>query len=183
MVDPHELRTPRYTVASASAEKELPWNFFGRVDLTSRDGSRGFAFDQFHRHPELNEYLADNSRYTDTAPRRSLCGGLSRPKYQWFGSYTRSRATSDAAVQYTIENPFLTPQSGGPQPWDAPNRFLMWGWAPVDQTGSPVSAPRRRRHRFPAAGRIPYRLPVQRYDGERLSGRPPNCSDSPITFP
>jgi hypothetical protein len=41
-------------------------------------------------------------------------------------------------VQYSIENPLLSPQTGGPQAWDAPNRFLMGGWAPVEQKWFPA---------------------------------------------
>ena len=138
LVDIRTLRTPRYTVASASAEKALPWSFFGRIDLTSRQGSRGFAFDQVAVSPILNEYAANNSQYTyyraaEVALRRTFLA-----RYQWFASYTRSSATSNAAVQYSIENPLLTPQAGGPQPWDSPNRILMWGWAPVNKNWFPA---------------------------------------------
>jgi hypothetical protein len=136
-VNTRDLRTPRYTLASVSAEKALPWNFFGRVDLTSRQGSRGFAFDQMAVSPVLNEYFADNSRYTSYRAAEVALRRTFRSKYQWFASYTRSQSASDAVVQYSIENPLLSPQSGGPQAWDAPNRILMWGWAPVSKTWFP----------------------------------------------
>jgi hypothetical protein len=137
LVNMRQLRTPRYTVASASAEKALPWNFFGRVDLTSRQGTHGFAFDQLTAGPLLNEYVSDNSRTTNYRAAEVALRRTFATRYQWFASYTRSGATTNAAVQYTIENPILTPQSGGPQPWDAPNRFLMGGWAPVGKIWFP----------------------------------------------
>jgi hypothetical protein len=136
-VNTRDLRAPRYTVASASAEKALPWNFFGRVDLSSRQGSRGFAFDQVSATPVLNEYMADNSRYTHYRAAEAALRRTFGKRYQWFASYTRSSATTNAAVQYTIENPILTSQAGGPQPWDAPNRFLVGGWVPVDKNWFP----------------------------------------------
>jgi hypothetical protein len=136
-VNTRELRTPRYTVASASAEKALPWNFFGRLDLTSRQGSRGFAFDEVMAAPTLNEYVADNSRYTNYRAAEVALRRTFGARYQWFASYTRSGATTNTAVQYSIENPILTPQSGGPQPWDAPNRILTWGWIPVNKNWFP----------------------------------------------
>jgi hypothetical protein len=58
-------------------------------------------------------------------------------KYQWFASYTRSEARSNAVVGYSIENPLLSPQSGGPLGWDAPNRVTMYGWAPLEKTWFP----------------------------------------------
>lgn len=137
LVNTRELRTPRYTVASTSAEKALPWNFFGRLDLTSRQGSHGFAFDQLTATPLVNEYVAGNSRTTTYRAAEFALRRTFGTRYQWFASYTRSDSTTNAAVQYTIENPILTAQSGGPQPWDAPNRFLMGGWAPVEKTWFP----------------------------------------------
>jgi hypothetical protein len=52
-------------------------------------------------------------------------------KYEWFAGYTRSSARSNAAVDYSLENPVFGPQGSGPFPWDTPNRFHMWGWAPL----------------------------------------------------
>jgi hypothetical protein len=138
LLNARALRTPRYTVSSLSAERALPWSFFGRVDVTSRNGSRGFAFDQVAATPVLNAYYADNSRYTKYRAAELALRRTFRAKYQWFASYTRSESRSSAAVQYSIENPLLTPQSGGPQPWDAPNRFLMWGWVPVEKAWFPM---------------------------------------------
>ena len=138
VVNTRGLRTPRFTVASASAEKALPWNFFGRLDLMSRQGSHGFAFDQVTAGPLLNEYVADNSRTTNYHAAEVTLRRTFETRYQWFASYTRSSATTNAAVQYSIENPILTAQSGGPLPWNAPNRVLMGGWAPVDKSWFPA---------------------------------------------
>ncbi len=131
------LKTPRFTVASISAEGALPHNFFGRVNVTSRQGSREFAFDQFRVSPVLNEYLADNSQHSSYRAAEFAVRRTFRAKYQWFAAYTRSIARTNTAIAYTIENPLLTPQAAGRQPWDAPNRLLMWGWAPVQQKWFP----------------------------------------------
>jgi hypothetical protein len=40
-------------------------------------------------------------------------------------------------VNYTVDSPILAPQAGGPLPWDAPNRFLAWGWAPIEKRWFP----------------------------------------------
>jgi hypothetical protein len=138
LVNTHALRAPRYTVTSVSAERALPWSLFGRIDLTDRNGRRGFAFDQIEVSPVLNEYFADNSRYTKYKAAEFALRRTFHTRYQWFASYTRSRATTNAAVQYSIENPLLSPQAGGPQPWDAPNRILLWGWAPIEKKWFPA---------------------------------------------
>ncbi|MEP6715070.1 MAG: carboxypeptidase regulatory-like domain-containing protein [Terriglobia bacterium] len=137
ILKPQDLRLPRYAITSFSAERQLPWNLFGRVSLTSREGSRGFSFAQMAVNPATNLYVLDNierQRYraAEFTLRRTFLA-----KYQWFASYTRSEARSNAVLTYSIENPVLTPQSGGPLPWDAPNRFLTWGWAPLTKTWFP----------------------------------------------
>ncbi|HVW11377.1 MAG TPA: TonB-dependent receptor [Bryobacteraceae bacterium] len=136
-VNPHNLRTPRFTLASVGGETALPHGFLARVDLISRQGSRGLAFDQYLISPILNEYIANNSGHESYRAAEVTLRRTFRAKYQWAASYTRSSARSNAVIPYTIENPLLTPQAGGPQPWDAPNRLLMWGWAPIEKKWFP----------------------------------------------
>jgi hypothetical protein len=137
VLNPSDLKLPRYAISSFTAERKLPWNFSGRMNLISREGSRGFAFEQETVNPATNLYLMENIqrvryRAAEFAVRRTFLA-----RYQWFASYTRSEARSNAVVAYSIENPILSPQAGGPLGWDAPNRFLMWGWAPVEKKWFP----------------------------------------------
>jgi hypothetical protein len=136
-VETNDLRTPRFTVTSVSAEGALPHGFFARVDLTSRQGSRGLAFDQYFASPFLNQYIANNSEHASYRAAEVTLRRTFGAKYQWAASYTRSSARSSAVLGYTIENPLLTPQAGGPEPWDAPNRLLLWGWAPLPKKWFP----------------------------------------------
>jgi len=52
-------------------------------------------------------------------------------EYMVFASYTRSAARSNAVLDFNIDNPLFSQQAGGPLPWDAPNRFISWGWLPL----------------------------------------------------
>lgn len=45
--------------------------------------------------------------------------------------YSRSRATSNEALDPTIANLIFAPQQAGPLLWDAPNRLVSRGWTPV----------------------------------------------------
>ncbi|MGA2711831.1 MAG: carboxypeptidase regulatory-like domain-containing protein [Bryobacteraceae bacterium] len=131
------LRLPRFALTSFSAEKKLPWEVYAKVNLISREGSRGFAFEDQIVNPALNLYVLDNiqrQRYraAEFAFRRTFLS-----KYQWFASYTRSAARANAVINYSVENPILAPQAGGPLPWDAPNRFLAWSWAPIEKSWFP----------------------------------------------
>jgi hypothetical protein len=134
---PQDLRLPRYALASFSVERPLGWGMFGKVNLISRSGSRGFTFEDTIVNPSTNLYVLDNiqqQRYRagEFSVRKTFLS-----KYQWFASYTRSAAHANAVVNYSVENPILTPQAAGPLPWDAPNRFLAWGWAPIEKTWFP----------------------------------------------
>jgi len=134
---PSDLRLPRFALSSFAAERKLPFQLYGKLSLISREGSRGFTFQDTVVSPSLNLYVLDNiqrQRYRagSFALRRTFLS-----KYQWFASYTRSEARANAVINYSIENPIFAPQSGGPLPWDAPNRVLAWGWAPVEKTWFP----------------------------------------------
>ena len=81
------LRLPRFAITSFSAEKKLPWEVYGKVNLISREGSRGFAFEDEIVNPALNLYVLDNiQRQRYRARRSSYFAGHSFLKYQWFAS-------------------------------------------------------------------------------------------------
>jgi hypothetical protein len=130
LVDESALRVPRYRTLSASVERKLPWEIYGRAVYTRKGGRRGFTF--------VNELSQDaglfqlqswrNDRYDalELTVRRTFAS-----QYEWVAGYTRSSARSDAVVEFSLESPVFGPQGPGPFAWDAPHRFLTWGWAPV----------------------------------------------------
>lgn len=126
-----DLRVPRYRTVSVSAERKLPFDFYGRAAYTHRMGSAGFTFVNEMDPPGIAGYYFlrnwRNDRY------RAFEFSLRRTfgRFEWSAGYTRSRARTDAVVDYSLENPIFAPQAPGPFPWDTPNRLLMWGWAPV----------------------------------------------------
>jgi len=48
-----------------------------------------------------------------------------------FASYTHSNARSNAVLDFNLLNPYFSPQSPGPLPWDTPNRVVSWGILPL----------------------------------------------------
>lgn len=130
------LKVPYYQNAGATVERKLPRQYYLKAGFTHRAGNRGFTFyptvpvteDTFYQGVT---YLLGNSRRerydaVDLSLRHTFAG-----KFEWFAGYTRSSARSNAAVEYSLENPIFGPQGPGPAPWDAPNRFHTWGWAPL----------------------------------------------------
>ncbi|HUB82674.1 MAG TPA: carboxypeptidase regulatory-like domain-containing protein [Bryobacteraceae bacterium] len=130
------LKAPLYQNASATVERKLPRQYYLKAGYTHRLGSRGFGFYPAVPVTENNfdqgvTYILENwrrERYdaAEISLRHTFAG-----KYEWFAGYTRSSARSNAAVVYSLENPVFGPQGPGPEPWDAPNRFHTWGWAPL----------------------------------------------------
>jgi hypothetical protein len=52
-----------------------------------------------------------------------------------YGSYTRSRASTDQALDPVLGALYFAPQQPGPLSWDAPNRVLVWGSIPTPVWG------------------------------------------------
>jgi len=68
-------------------------------------------------------------------------------KYQWFASYTRSEARANAVIDYSVENPILAPQAGGPLHGTRPIGSLLDLGADREELVSPASATDYRRDR------------------------------------
>jgi len=140
-VNDSSLQTPRFRTASAGVERKLPFDFYLKAEYTRRDGDRGFTFAPLAGEPPVPPlggplpngmiYNLVNTRRDvydafDAGVRRTFAG-----KYEWFAGYTRSSSRTNQAVNYSLENPIFAAQAPGPFPWDAPNRFHMWGWLPL----------------------------------------------------
>ncbi len=139
LVDPRLLRVPRYRILSGSLERKLPFEFYGKASYIGRVGENGFAFAPLAPPApgevpvggvyQLRNWRNDRYDALELTMRRTFGG-----KFEWVGGYTRSSARTDADVEYSLQNPIFARQAPGPLPWDAPNRFLTWGWAPVSKS-------------------------------------------------
>jgi hypothetical protein len=135
-VNDRALRTPYYRTASFAVERKLPFEFYAKSGFQHRTGANGFAFEPATAPGVIPfatsvVYTLGNTRRDrydafDFSLRRTFGG-----KFEWFAGYTRSSSRTNAALDYSLENPIFAAQAPGPLPWDTPNRFHMWGWAPV----------------------------------------------------
>ncbi|MEX2262444.1 MAG: carboxypeptidase regulatory-like domain-containing protein [Bryobacteraceae bacterium] len=141
VVNENEIRLPRYQSLSLTVDRQLPLGLYGRAAYSRRKGRRGFTFvNQLAPFSAASlgggSYLLRNwrnDRYDalEFSVRRTF--GTS----EWSGGYVRSSARSDAVIDYSLEDPIFAPQGPGPFFWDAPNRFLTWGWVPVPRRLAP----------------------------------------------
>jgi hypothetical protein len=131
-VDESTLQPPRFVNASLSFERMLPKAVHLRLEILEKRGRNGDAF--FNVNPIASTggvfqlLNVQNNRYDSfmiTAEKKFA------RNYQFLVSYTRSRARSNAVIDFSLDNPIFAQQAGGPLPWDVPNHLISWGWFPL----------------------------------------------------
>ena len=126
---PGALAAPRFVNWSVALEKKLPAAIYLKAEFLEKRGSRGFVYDAPNSATGGN-FVLQNTR-DDHYTALQITGRHSfRETYSVMGSYTRSSATSNQALDFNVDNPILSAQQPGPYSWDAPNRFLSWGYVP-----------------------------------------------------
>jgi hypothetical protein len=137
---------PRYHNWSASIEQEFAAGFHSRLEYLRRSGQYGFTYrnliqpaaepaSTFHRRFEADEFDAIYQLTNDRQDRydhfRFTVRQTIKRKYEWLVSYTRSRATSNAVIDASIDEPLVVYDNIGAMPWDSPNRAISWGYLPT----------------------------------------------------
>jgi len=188
LINESHLAAPYYANSSLSLEHKLPAAFYLRAGYLHRDGNHGFTFlpdyaQTVLTHGGIASYQLTNSRRDrydafDISLRHTFAG-----RFEWFAGYTRSSSRSDAAIEYSLENPIFAPQMPGPNAWDAPNRVHMWGWAPLPNRALP-QALRFLTNQTTAAYLVEYRtgFPFSVVDEDGFLVGSPNSSRLPGYF-
>jgi hypothetical protein len=128
------LEAPRFFGWSMEFERKLPANIYFRAEYLGRHGVNGYTFDlqggtqpgQIMTILDLRNTRSDRYDAFSLTARRAF-----RDNYLFFASYTRSSARTNAVLDFSLDSPLFSPQQGGPFDWDAPNRLISWGWAPM----------------------------------------------------
>jgi hypothetical protein len=126
---------PYFHTTSAEWVQKFGQRTYGGMDLILRNGHDGFAYE-----PQLSisgtgfyllqNYRRDRYRAVQISMRRTFGerAGLS-------ATYTRSRASSNEVIDYTLTTLVFAPQQPGLVSWDVPNRFVSNGWMPAPVWG------------------------------------------------
>jgi hypothetical protein len=126
------LRQTRALNWSLGVERKLPGDVYAGANFLEKRISDGFVYANQGGPAALSgPYLLTNIRRDhydsfEVDARRTFANG-----YTLFASYTRSSATTNAALDYVPAVSVLGPQQSGPLPWDTPNRLISWGWLPL----------------------------------------------------
>ena len=136
--DPRPAR-PRYNNWNASVERH--WTDLGlalRADYVRRRGTRGFSFNDLTPGPGAPATPAAERVLALTNNRADRYDGLTftarqhiRRQYEWSASYTSSHARSNTVLDVFANETMRVADNNGALPWDAPNRFLAWGYVPL----------------------------------------------------
>lgn len=128
-VDRNTLQAPRFLNWSVAFERKLPKAIFLKAEYLQREGRHDLVYNTANGLPGGN-FVLENTRDDHY---HALQFTLRRSFGQYYlisGSYTRSSARSNQVLDFNVDSPFLSPQQPGPFGWDAPNRFLSWGFLP-----------------------------------------------------
>jgi len=130
IVDQRMLRFPRFTNWSLGVERKMPHAIYLQLQFLDKRGRDGWAFlnqgGTFGGNYQLESVERDHYDSVEISARHTFRGG-----HMLFASYTRSKADSNAVLDFSIDNVLFGPQAGGPLPWDTPNRFLSSGYMPL----------------------------------------------------
>ncbi|MGA8341459.1 MAG: carboxypeptidase regulatory-like domain-containing protein [Candidatus Sulfotelmatobacter sp.] len=124
------LQVPRFLNWSLALEKKLPAAIYLKAEFLDRRGTGGFVYNTLNNAPG-GDYFLQNTRDDHYQALQFSLRHNFRETYMLMGSYTRSSAHSNQALDFNVDSPILSPQQPGPYPWDTPNRFLSWGYFPL----------------------------------------------------
>ncbi len=136
---PHQLGIPKTKSVSFGIEQSLLTDYRLQINYLRKRGHSGYTYEALSPagRPALNPglpvqfYSLQNSKteFYD-AVEASLTKRFKRNS-EWFASYTRSRARSNAAVNVSIDDTLTYTDREGPLPWDVPNRLVNWFFFPL----------------------------------------------------
>ncbi len=123
------IQSPRFVNWSIAIERKLPGAIYAKAEYFQRQGARGFVYDS-RDSSTGGDFILQNTRDDHYHSFQITLRRNFHEAYMLMGSYTRSSATSNQALDFNVDSNILSAQQPGPYPWDTPNRFLSWGYLP-----------------------------------------------------
>jgi len=141
------LKAPLYQNWSLGLDHQFPWHIRAGLSLHRKRGGDGFAYVNtlpapVPASPQIaaayqasfveQQFTLTSSRHDRYDAAQVIVHQAIRGRYEWMASYTRSHTYSNQVLDPSLEQTLLLgPDNTGPLPWDAPNRFLSWGYLPT----------------------------------------------------
>lgn len=164
------LQQPYFDIASVGYEQKVGGNTLVKLELLARDEHHGLVYETLSPGQISSNFLLQSSRRDKYRSVTISVRHTFASTAEVFGSYTRSKASTDQVLDPVLGQLYFAPQQYGPLLWDAPNRFLQWASVPTPiwgilfsdfleyRTGYPYSAVNQQQflvgvpnsYRFPA---------------------------------
>jgi len=125
------LRQPRFTTSSIGWQQKIRRNTLIDVELLARNGYHGFVYVDQNPAAPGGTFLLQDTRKDRYRAATFTVRHIFSENTQVYGAYTRSRAHSNQVLNPALGSIFFAAQQSAPLAWDAPNRFLTWGWTPT----------------------------------------------------
>jgi hypothetical protein len=125
-----KLAVPQFLNWSLALEKKLPAAIYFKAEFLEKRGSRGFVYNAPVFSSTGGDFVLQNTRDDRYTALQITVRHNFRENFSVMGAYTRSSARSNEALDFNVDTPVLSGQQPGPYSWDAPNRFLSWGYVP-----------------------------------------------------
>jgi hypothetical protein len=125
------LRQPRFYTFSAGWEQTIRKGTHAEINFTQRNGRLGLAYERAGGNPLQTFFLLQNNRRDRY---RSVQLGIRHSftdKTNVSFNFTRSRTETNQVFDYSLDTLVFSRQQSGALAWDAPNRLVSSGWAPV----------------------------------------------------
>jgi hypothetical protein len=124
------VQAPQFLNWSVGVEHKLPEAIYLKAEYFQRRGEREFVYDT-RNNTASGDFILQNTRKDHYDAFQITLRRTFREAYSLSGSYTRSVAHSNQALDFNVDSNILGSQQPGPYPWDTPNRFLSWGYFPL----------------------------------------------------
>lgn len=129
------LQQPYFQIAGAGWQQRFGANTVVSLELISRSQHHGLVYVPEHPGQIGDTFLLQSTRRDKYRGATIAARHIFANSAELFGSYTRSSATTDQALDPFLGSLYFAPQQPGPLSWDAPNRFLTWGRVPLPWWG------------------------------------------------
>ncbi len=133
------LEAPRYLNWSLGIEQKLPKQVYLKAEFLQKRGANGFAYNWINPvelSGGLSNYIAEFQLENGREDRYDAFEINLRRVFEKghliMGSYVRSESHTNQVLDFNVDNPIFFTQQPGPYAWDAPNRFLSWGFLPFN---------------------------------------------------
>lgn len=126
-----QLQQPYFDITSMGYQQKVGEKTLMSVEFLARDQHHGLVYETLSPGQLGSEFLLQTSRRDKyrgvTVSARHTFANTA----MLFGSYTRSRSSSDQVLDPVLGALYFALQQPGPLLWDVPNRFLSWGNIPT----------------------------------------------------